>query len=105
MSANTNLNMRLGTGGNDLVALTDGASDLTLDGLLNVTANGTLNNGTYNLISYYGNLTDNGLTVNSMPAGKTGTIGTSGSSPKYITLTVSGTTTATNVPQAIITYC
>jgi autotransporter-associated beta strand protein len=62
------LNYDVGTS-TDLIAVT-GA--LTLDGTLNITANGTYALGTYNIITYsppIGNLTNNGLAVGTTPAG------------------------------------
>ena len=56
------------TGANDLV---DGVTDLTLDGLLNVTATtgsfAGLTSGSWRLFNYSGILTDSGLTVNPVP--------------------------------------
>ena len=51
---------------------------LTLDGLLNVSqsAGGSFGLGVYNLFTYGGLLTDNGLAVVSLPGGATGTIQT-----------------------------
>ncbi|MEP3421787.1 MAG: autotransporter domain-containing protein [Erythrobacter sp.] len=43
--------------------------DLTLDGLLNASNIGDFGIGVYRLINYTGGLTDNGLTVNSLPTG------------------------------------
>lgn len=63
-------NTAVGGGVNDLVSLVPGS--LTLDGVINVTA---LNNfasatvgNTWRLMNYSGTLTDNGLTLGSMPA-------------------------------------
>ena len=52
----------------DLIAV---AGDLTLDGTLNVANAGEFGLGVYNLINYGGSLTDNGLTVGSLPDGFT----------------------------------
>ena len=46
------------------------AGDLTLDGVLNVTRLTGFTNGTYVLMTYGGNLTDNGLELGDMPFGK-----------------------------------
>jgi autotransporter-associated beta strand protein len=46
------------------------AGDLTLDGVLNVTSLTGFTNGTYVLMTYGGNLTDNGLELGDMPFGK-----------------------------------
>ena len=52
---------------NDVITV---GGDLTLDGTLNVevSANGAFDAGVYRLISYGGTLTDNGLTVGTVPA-------------------------------------
>ncbi|WP_159096762.1 autotransporter domain-containing protein [Pseudovibrio sp. Alg231-02] len=57
-----------GTSGvdNDLIAV---GGDLTLDGSLNVTDAGGFDAGVYNLITYRGSLTDNGLVVGTAPTG------------------------------------
>ena len=49
--------------------LTTVGGDLTLDGQLRVTDVGGFGSGTYTILTYGGTLTDNGLTINSMPAG------------------------------------
>ncbi|MEX0739341.1 MAG: choice-of-anchor D domain-containing protein [Pseudohongiella sp.] len=51
---------------NDLIQVT---GDLVLDGLLNVSDLGGLAVGTYTLFTYSGSLTDNGLSINTVPAG------------------------------------
>ncbi len=62
------LNMAVGGGINDLVSISGG---LTLDGLLNVTASSgsftSITSGSWRLFDYAGSLTDNLLTLNSMP--------------------------------------
>ncbi|KZL22962.1 autotransporter domain-containing protein [Pseudovibrio sp. WM33] len=57
-----------GTAGvdSDLIAV---GGDLTLDGSLNVTDAGGFDTGLYNLITYGGSLTDNGLDVGTAPGG------------------------------------
>ncbi|WP_208989374.1 autotransporter-associated beta strand repeat-containing protein, partial [Pseudovibrio sp. POLY-S9] len=57
-----------GTAGvdSDLIAV---GGDLTLDGTLNVTDAGGFDAGVYNLITYGGSLTDNGLVVGTGPIG------------------------------------
>ncbi|QUS57106.1 autotransporter domain-containing protein [Pseudovibrio brasiliensis] len=57
-----------GTAGvdSDLIAV---GGDLTLDGSLNVTDAGGFDAGVYNLITYGGSLTDNGLVVGTAPTG------------------------------------
>ncbi|WP_170157520.1 autotransporter domain-containing protein [Roseimicrobium gellanilyticum] len=56
----------VGSGINDLLEVT---GNLTLDGLLNITDAGGFDHGTYRLINYGGTLTNNGLVVNTLPAG------------------------------------
>ncbi|MEZ0387910.1 MAG: autotransporter-associated beta strand repeat-containing protein, partial [Verrucomicrobium sp.] len=56
----------VGSGINDLLEVT---GNLTLDGLLNITDAGGFDLGTYRLINYGGTLTNNGLVVNTLPAG------------------------------------
>ena len=56
----------VGGGVNDLTQV---GGNLTLDGMLNVTALSGFGNGTYTIITYSGALTDNGLTLGSMPSG------------------------------------
>jgi fibronectin-binding autotransporter adhesin len=55
----------------DLTAVT---GNLTLGGVLTVTDSGGLGPGNYTLITYSGTLVNNGLTVNPLPYGLTGTI-------------------------------
>ncbi|WP_082830631.1 autotransporter domain-containing protein [Pseudovibrio sp. W74] len=57
-----------GTAGVDSDLITVGG-DLTLDGSLNVTDAGGFDAGVYNLITYGGSLTDNGLVVGTAPTG------------------------------------
>lgn len=61
---------------NDLIAV---RGDLTLGGTLNATLSpgGTYGSGLYRIISYSGTLTDNGLTLGSMPAGSQNYVQTS----------------------------
>lgn len=51
---------------NDLIEV---AGDLTLDGILNVTNAGGFGNGVYRLINYGGTLTNNGLSLGTLPSG------------------------------------
>lgn len=68
LGANSNLDVGLGVpvvgGGNGLLNV---GGDLTLDGNLNVTDIGGFGSGVYNLINYGGALTDNGLTLGTLP--------------------------------------
>ena len=82
-------NLTMGSGVNDLVSV----GSLTLDGLLNVTATSGsfagVTSGTWTLFSYSGTLTDNILTLSSMPtldAGYSWSLSTS--TPGQINLTV-----------------
>ncbi len=54
------------------------AGNLTLAGTLNVAAAPGIAPGTYMLATYTGTLTDNGLTLGSLPAGFTGSVAASG---------------------------
>jgi len=73
LSGASNLNVRLGqanvVGGplNDLVQV---GGDLTLDGTLNVSvpSGGTFDPGIYRIIGYNGTLTDNGMSIGSVPS-------------------------------------
>jgi fibronectin-binding autotransporter adhesin len=56
----------VGLGVSDLVAV---SGDLTLDGVVDVVDLGGFDVGTYTLLTYTGTLTDNGLTVGTMPDG------------------------------------
>jgi len=56
---------------NDLVIV---SGNLTLDGLLDVSRLGSLSAGIYELFEYSGTLTNNGLEVNSLPDGFSGTV-------------------------------
>jgi fibronectin-binding autotransporter adhesin len=67
LASSTALNYELGTL-SDLVTV---GGNLTLDGTLNVTAIAGFSSGLYPLIQYTGTLTDNGLSLGSMPAGYT----------------------------------
>ncbi len=72
LAATAIINMELaapgttGGGVNDLMEVT---GNLVLDGVLNVSNLGGLAAGTYTLMTYTGTLTDNGLTINTTPAG------------------------------------
>ncbi len=56
----------VGSGVNDLI---DVSGNLVLDGLLNVADAGGFTFGTYRLINYGGSISDQGLTINSVPLG------------------------------------
>ena len=56
----------LGGGVNDLIAV---QNNLTLDGILNINAIAGFGHGPYELFSYGGLLTNNGLTFGPVPAG------------------------------------
>ena len=68
LGGDANLDVGLGTpvlgGGSGLLNV---GGDLTLDGNLNVTDIGGFGSGVYNLINYGGALTDNGLTLGTLP--------------------------------------
>ncbi|KPG76260.1 autotransporter-associated beta strand repeat-containing protein [Pseudomonas libanensis] len=68
LGGNANLDVGLGApvvgGGSGLLNV---GGDLTLDGHLNVTDIGGFGSGVYNLINYGGALTDNGLTLGTLP--------------------------------------
>ena len=72
LGGNSNLDVGLGTpvvgGGSGLLNV---GGDLTLDGNLNVTDIGGFGSGVYNLINYGGALTDNGLTLGTLPGSVT----------------------------------
>ncbi|UPG92214.1 autotransporter outer membrane beta-barrel domain-containing protein [Luteibacter aegosomaticola] len=73
LSTAANLNVDLGQAnvvGGPLNDLTKVAGDLTLGGQLNVSVSsgGTFDPGIYRIISYGGGLTDNGLTIGSVPS-------------------------------------
>lgn len=59
---------------NDKLVIT---GDLTLDGKLDITALNGFGLGTYQLMSYTGSLTNNGLTINTVPGGFTYSLDTS----------------------------
>jgi autotransporter-associated beta strand protein len=65
--ASTNVNVALGAPGN--TALFNVTGNLTLDGLLNVTAAAGFGAGTFRLFDYGGTLTNNGLVITSAPPG------------------------------------
>ena len=80
LNATSNLNFEFGAPNisglpdNDLIIVN---GNITLDGLLNVTDPGTgpgFGLGVYQLFTYTGGITDNGLTVNSLPGGFTGVV-------------------------------
>ncbi|WP_032807873.1 autotransporter-associated beta strand repeat-containing protein, partial [Pseudomonas tolaasii] len=68
LSSGTNLNFALGAPGASTTAV-NVAGNLTLDGTLNVTDAGGFGIGVYQLFRYGGALTDNGLTLGSLPTG------------------------------------
>jgi fibronectin-binding autotransporter adhesin len=65
LGANANLDAGLGAPSNTPLINVDG--DLTLDGTLNVSDIGGFGTGVYNLINYGGALTDNGLSLGTLP--------------------------------------
>jgi fibronectin-binding autotransporter adhesin len=67
LNNNSNLNLALGAPSNTAVVAVTGA--LALDGRLSVTDAGGFALGTYRLMNYGGALTNNGLVINSLPAG------------------------------------
>jgi len=67
LSATTTLNYELGTS-SDLITV---GGNLTLDGVLNVTAASGFGAGLYTLFQYLGTLTDNGLNFGTLPSGRT----------------------------------
>ena len=75
-----------GPGPNDMIAVT---GDLTLDGILNVADLGGLEVGQYTLLTYTGSLTDNGLTLGTLPGAFTYSITNTGSSNGSVILNVS----------------
>lgn len=68
LSSGTTLDFALGAPGASTTAV-NVAGNLTLDGTLNVTDAGGFGIGVYQLFRYGGSLTDNGLTVGSLPVG------------------------------------
>ncbi|TFY90662.1 transporter [Pseudomonas nabeulensis] len=72
LGANSNLDVGLGTpvvgGGSGLLNV---GGDLTLDGNLNVTDVGGFGSGVYTVINYGGALTDNGLSIGTLPGSLT----------------------------------
>ncbi|RIJ31354.1 autotransporter-associated beta strand repeat-containing protein [Henriciella algicola] len=67
LSSGSSIDVALGAPSD--TALFDVTGDLTLDGTVNATDAGGYGDGVYRLMSYGGNLTDNGLEVGSTPAG------------------------------------
>lgn len=65
----SNVNVTLGLPDVADPVLFEVTGDLALDGQLNVTSSGTFDLGTYRLFSYGGTLTNNGLTIATLPAG------------------------------------
>ena len=74
LNAGSNVNVALGAPGN-ITGLFKVGGNLTLAGTLNVADAGGFGQGVYRIFDYSGLLTDNGMTVGTIPAG-TGTIQT-----------------------------
>lgn len=86
------LDFELGTsdtvgGDNDLIVVN---GNLTLDGILNVTARPTFGNGEYTLIQYGNLAADNGLVTGTTPAGYIYTLDSGTGTNSAVTLAVSG---------------
>jgi hypothetical protein len=86
------------TGGNDCI----NTGALTLDGLLSVTSLGGLQAGAYTLVVYTGTLTNNGLQIDSLPAGFVGSISASNGTVSLIVTTNGGEAISTVTPASII---
>ena len=86
LASDSNVNVALGTPGN--TALFNVTGDLTLDGTLNVANAGGFGAGVYRIFDYGGTLTDNGLTVGTLPSGTSGTVQTA--MAQQVNLLVSG---------------
>ncbi|WP_411027955.1 hypothetical protein, partial [Salmonella sp. s54234] len=69
LDSGSNVNAALGVALAGDPALVSVAGDLTLGGNLNITNLGGFGAGVYRLASYAGNLTNNGLSINSLPSG------------------------------------
>ena len=67
LASGTNVNVALGVP--ETAGLFNVASNLTLDGTLNITNQGGFGPGLYRLFTYGGGLTNNGLDIGSVPAG------------------------------------
>ena len=74
LTAGSNINVALGAPGN-VTGLFKVGGNLTLAGMLNVADAGGFGQGVYRIFDYSGALTDNGMTVGTLPIG-TGTIQT-----------------------------
>ena len=93
LNATSILNYTLGTI-SDKINLSGATADLTLDGVLKVTDGAGFATGTYELMSYTGTCTDNGLSIEVMPNGFSGTISVD-TMNKKVNLTVTAATTYT----------
>lgn len=80
LNSTSALNWDIGTA-SDTVAVT---GDLILDGTLNITAGAGYRVGTYTIMTYTGLLTDNGLSISSVPSGYNASITTSGGSVRLV---------------------
>lgn len=102
LAGGSRLNFQLASpsaGANDKLVVN---GDLVLDGVLNVEALQGFAAGTYRLISFTGGLTDNTLTLGSLPAGFQGRVDTS--SPGQVNLVViAGDQTTNHPPTGVVT--
>ena len=90
LSGTSTLEFELGTS-SDKIAVT---GNLTLDGTLNISALAGFAAGNYTLITCTGNLTDNGLSIGTTPAGQVYTIT---AADNTVILTVSGLSAPTDI--------
>jgi len=77
LNPQTEIGLQLGTS-SDRIDVNGGSGDLVLDGRLTITAGAGFSTGTYTLLNYSGNLSNNGLEVVEMPAGYAGSISAGG---------------------------
>lgn len=69
LAQNAQIDVTLGSPATGEAPLFDVSGNLTLDGTLNITDGGGLGNGVYRLFNYGGNLTNNLLSVGTLPTG------------------------------------